>query len=146
MSEIHPARDEELIRIARIETARFEDPWSYPEIKEQAGTEGFFYLVSADGDEVEGYIGFLVSGDSADIYSLAVKKECEGKGIGGKLLEKALEFGKEKGVKTFFLEVRPSNTRALTLYIGHGFGEYRRRKQYYSDGEDALLLKKEISS
>lgn len=144
MSEIRPVRDEELIAVSRIETARFKDPWSYLELKEQCETNGFFLLVSFSEKEVEGYVSFLISGDGADIYSLAVGIPYEGKGIGSRLLEEALRFGKKRGVKTFFLEVRPSNERALRLYTGHGFCEYRRRKQYYSDGEDALLLKKEI--
>lgn len=38
------------------------------------------------------------------------------------------------------LEVRPSNSRALALYESFGFETLGRRRRYYSDGEDALIL------
>lgn len=38
------------------------------------------------------------------------------------------------------LEVRPSNSRALALYENFGFEALGRRRRYYADGEDALIL------
>lgn len=38
------------------------------------------------------------------------------------------------------LEVRPSNSRALALYETFGFETLGRRRRYYADGEDALIL------
>ncbi|WP_347404928.1 GNAT family N-acetyltransferase [Nodosilinea sp. LEGE 06152] len=38
------------------------------------------------------------------------------------------------------LEVRPSNSRALALYENFGFETLGRRRRYYADGEDALIL------
>jgi [ribosomal protein S18]-alanine N-acetyltransferase len=38
------------------------------------------------------------------------------------------------------LEVRPSNSRALALYESFGFETLGRRRRYYADGEDALIL------
>ncbi|WP_052049988.1 GNAT family N-acetyltransferase [Leptolyngbya sp. KIOST-1] len=38
------------------------------------------------------------------------------------------------------LEVRPSNSRALALYESFGFESLGRRRRYYADGEDALIL------
>ena len=40
------------------------------------------------------------------------------------------------------LEVRASNTPAIKLYHSLGFVELGRRRKYYRDGEDALLLVK----
>lgn len=42
------------------------------------------------------------------------------------------------------LEVRASNCAALALYSSLGFAEAGRRRGYYSDGEDALLLHKQL--
>jgi ribosomal-protein-alanine N-acetyltransferase len=45
----------------------------------------------------------------------------------------------------FFLEVRPSNQSAISLYKKFGFFEVGRRKKYYGD-EDAIMMvrRKEI--
>jgi ribosomal-protein-alanine N-acetyltransferase len=53
-----------------------------------------------------------------------------------------------RGAKTMFLEVRPSNARALRLYRKAGFAEVGTRPGYYPahDGkEDALILAMELS-
>ena len=42
------------------------------------------------------------------------------------------------------LEVKASNQGALSLYSKLGFDEVGRRPRYYSDGEDALLLQKQL--
>jgi ribosomal protein S18 acetylase RimI-like enzyme len=42
------------------------------------------------------------------------------------------------------LEVKASNEGAVSLYNKLGFDEVGRRCRYYSNGEDALLLQKEL--
>ena len=37
-----------------------------------------------------------------------------------------------------------ANAAALALYLGLGFDELGRRRQYYPDGTDALLLARDI--
>lgn len=38
------------------------------------------------------------------------------------------------------LEVRTGNAAARALYAGAGFAEVGRRRRYYTDGEDAVLM------
>jgi ribosomal-protein-alanine N-acetyltransferase len=40
------------------------------------------------------------------------------------------------------LEVRADNCGALALYSGHGFREVGRRRRYYPDGSDAVLMER----
>lgn len=42
------------------------------------------------------------------------------------------------------LEVRVSNGAAIALYDQLGFKQVGRRKKYYPDGEDAILMNKDI--
>ncbi|HEY6006742.1 MAG TPA: ribosomal-protein-alanine N-acetyltransferase, partial [Geobacteraceae bacterium] len=44
------------------------------------------------------------------------------------------------GAEFVSLEVRPSNQEAILLYTRLGFTETGRRKRYYQDGEDAILM------
>jgi ribosomal-protein-alanine N-acetyltransferase len=52
--------------------------------------------------------------------------------------------GRRVGVRSVFLEVRPSNREALGLYRSRGFQVVGRRPEYYDDGEDALLMTLEL--
>ena len=55
-----------------------------------------------------------------------------------------LSFSKEKGSDTIFLEVNSINMKAISLYKKYGFCEYGRRKNYYGNQEDAILMKLKI--
>ena len=56
-------------------------------------------------------------------------------------MERAQGFG---AVETF-LEVNVRNEPALGLYLGAGFEEVGRRRGYYSDGADALIMKRQLN-
>jgi ribosomal-protein-alanine N-acetyltransferase len=57
------------------------------------------------------------------------------------LLHAYLERCLEKSCDTFYLEVRASNSAAISLYEKVGFRPYGRRKRYYSHPtEDAILM------
>ena len=50
----------------------------------------------------------------------------------------------EKGAKRVFLEVRVSNAPAMSMYLKYGFCGLYARSRYYPDGEDALVMVKEL--
>ena len=51
---------------------------------------------------------------------------------------------KELSLNAVFLEVRESNACAIGLYKKFAFNEIAVRKKYYPDGENAVVMKKEI--
>ena len=48
------------------------------------------------------------------------------------------------GVRKMFLEVRVSNAPAMSLYLGAGYVGRYARPRYYGDGEDALVMDKNL--
>ena len=48
------------------------------------------------------------------------------------------------GVKRVFLEVRVSNAPAMSLYLKAGYAGRYVRPKYYGDGEDALVMLKNL--
>jgi ribosomal-protein-alanine N-acetyltransferase len=78
------------------------------------------------------------------VKDLAVKPELQGAGRGRRLLDGVLSILAGYGVKRVRLEVRPSNERALALYESVGFDRLARHEEYYPDGEDALLMTREV--
>jgi ribosomal-protein-alanine N-acetyltransferase len=93
-------------------------------------------------------LGYIISSliiDEFHILNFAVKPGKRGKGIGGKLFDYVVsEFGNR--IKFIYLEVRASNQTALHFYEHRGFKAVGVRKKYYPDGEDAILMTKEVVS
>lgn len=131
-------------RIAKLEEECFSDPWSLNAIEETCSRQDFIGLVIEEDGEVQGYVGCIFAFEQADVLLIAVSPNYRGKGCGKLLLENALDFLKFSQVKSVFLEVRKSNTVARACYIGRGFKEIAVRKGYYSDGEDAIIMEKQI--
>jgi ribosomal-protein-alanine N-acetyltransferase len=78
--------------------------------------------------------------DEGHILDVAVDPSCRGKGVGRLLVQRVLDDCRVGGASFVSLEVRVSNGAAIALYQGMGFTEVGRRKRYYRDGEDALMM------
>ncbi|WOD38669.1 ribosomal protein S18-alanine N-acetyltransferase [Nodosilinea sp. E11] len=78
--------------------------------------------------------------DEAHITVLAIDPRYQRRGLGQWLLVNLLEDACDRALTRATLEVRPSNSRALALYESFGFDTLGRRRRYYSNGEDALIL------
>jgi ribosomal-protein-alanine N-acetyltransferase len=50
-----------------------------------------------------------------------------------------------RGAREMFLEVAEGNAAARALYAGLGAAEAGRRRRYYPDGSDALVLRLALS-
>lgn len=96
-------------------------------------------LYAEAGEELLGFIMSRPVLDEADILLLAVKKDWQGQGIGGRLMEKARLDWEGAGLSRIFLEVRSRNSPALALYQKAGFKEIGRRKDYYKDPPDDAI-------
>jgi ribosomal-protein-alanine N-acetyltransferase len=104
--------------------------------------EGF--LVAKLDGEILGYIIGEKNMDSGIIISIAVKKDLRGKGIGRKLTEKLLENFKKEGISVVFLHVREENKEAINFYRALGFKIRELVENYYSNGENAYLMEKNL--
>nr|WP_165982634.1 GNAT family N-acetyltransferase [Dankookia rubra] len=90
----------------------------------------------------EGFVLARVAGGEAEILTLAVCPAARRRGLGGALMAAALAGAALRGAAAMFLEVAAGNAAALGLYLGLGFAEVGRRRRYYPDGSDALVLRR----
>ena len=132
----------DLDQVLDIERASFPTPWTRAafcyEI-EQNKVARCTVLRGRLG--IVGYLCLWEIGHEIHITNLAVHPEWRRRGVARQLLGAALIEGVARGVTLAFLEVRPSNTRALALYESLGFQVIGRRNGYYFDtGEDALVM------
>lgn len=78
--------------------------------------------------------------DEAHITLVGVHPNYQGKGLGQSILYGLLSSAAGRGLERATLEVRASNQVALSLYQKFGFRVAGRRRHYYPDDEDALIL------
>lgn len=101
-------------------------------------------------EEEKHLLGFIISTQHTDechILNLCVSRERQHQGIGTKLLQHALWHAKITGAGIAYLEVRRSNSRAISLYKKMHFQVIGERKNYYptvNGQEDALVLAKNL--
>ncbi len=134
----------DLTEIAELEKDCFTDPWNRRMLAETFLSGRFFGTLLEEDGAITAYGGMSVLGDEAEIQLIATAEMFRKCGRGTKILQDLLDEAKKRGVKSIFLEVRISNAPAQLLYLKHGFRGLYARSRYYSDGEDAIVMKKEL--
>ena len=142
------ATEHDLLEIVEIEEACSLSPWHWDGYhKELTRQENAYLLVarlfvpSEVRPQIGGFITSRLVADEVHIHNFGVRPTQRRLGIGGALLQHALDFGAQRGALTSFLEVRAGNTAAQALYRQHGFNIVGRRKNYYDrPAEDAVMM------
>jgi ribosomal-protein-alanine N-acetyltransferase len=134
----------DLIAVQELERALFvHDPWSaetfWSELAHVPRTR--CYIVAESEGAILGYAGVMTVGDDADVQTIAVDPDAQGRGIGRLLLRSLLRTARERGCRQVFLEVRSDNAAALALYEREGFDRMGRRRDYYGSGVDAVTMR-----
>lgn len=118
-------------------------PWSRENFLDSLAAGYGCWTMRADGASA-GYAIVLSVLDEVHLLNISVVPECQGRGLGSRLLEHLFERARRDGASCFFLEVRLSNLPARALYQKAGFIEIGRRKGYYpaTEGrEDAIVMR-----
>lgn len=121
-------------------------PWRASELEAMMAQKGALCVALPEGS------GFALAQsvlDEAELLTIAVRPEAQGKGHGRALMEALIAELAQGGVRWLHLEVDAENAPALALYRAFEFAETGRRKAYYTapDGtaRDALLMQRTIT-
>jgi len=142
-----PMNERDLDAVAALEATLQAFPWSRGNFADSL-MGGHSAWVLRQGGELLGFSILMQVIDEAHLLNIGVALRHQGRGHGARLLKDAMARAREGGAAKLFLEVRPSNARAVALYRHFGFREIGRRKAYYpaADGrEDALVFDKELA-
>ena len=135
---------EDILKISELEKECFSDPWTYRMFVEGFSSKLFYGVCAVEDGEIVGYACETVLFENAEVDNIAVAKSCRRRGVGKKLLKKLETEAKERGARVILLEVRVSNAPAMTMYLKEGFKGIYVRPRYYPDGEDAVVMQKEL--
>jgi len=136
----------DLKEVMAIETQAYSFPWTEGIIRDCLRI-GYRCRILEVQDRIEAYGILSIVAGEAHILNLCVRPESFGQGLARSMLRHLLDVARINAAMTIFLEVRPSNPRAVMLYQRAGFCEVGIRKDYYpapSGREDALVMAKEL--
>ena len=132
-------------QIAELEKLCFHDPWSEKSIASELDNRLSVWLVALDEDKVVGYVGSQTVIDETDMMNIAVHPDYRNRGVATALIVELTQQLRMRGSKGLMLEVRESNSAAISLYDKHGFLQVGCRRNYYRNPrENALILRKEL--
>lgn len=82
---------------------------------------GYYYFVAFVEGDIVGFADIKLGEKGARIMGMAVEEKFRGRGVGGALIRRAVEFAMEKGKKIVCLNMRRANLAAIHFYERHGF-------------------------
>lgn len=139
---IREMQREDLEKVTALEAACFSMPWKYKDFEEAlANPHRVYFVAQTDEQEIIGGCMLTDIAGEGDISNVAVDERFRGKKIATALLQKLLEYGKEKyGIHAFTLEVRSRNIPAVRLYESAGFQPEGIRPNFYDKPKDDAII------
>jgi len=115
--------------------------WGEKNIRESLAVPNVGVLLAeADAGAPSGFVIWRDLGGEAEILSLGVPPAHQRRGAGDALVAAIVAAARDAGAARIFLEVDAGNAPAIDLYGKSGFTASGRRKGYYRDGADAVLM------
>ncbi len=111
-------------------------------MKSERENENSKYIVAKENKNIVGFAGIIILPDDVEITNIVTKKSERKKGIGNLLLDKLIIMARDTGKGNISLEVNEKNIIAINLYEKFGFETVGRRKKYYNQKEDAIIMTK----
>ena len=144
---VRDAQPEDFEILWRIDQECFPSGISYSrqELKFYMRRRGSFTLVAEDAAAGR-IVGFIVvhDGPTGHVITIDVIWPARRSGVGSLLLQSAEERLRAGGSLAVDLETAVDNLSALSFYKRHAYNVIRTWPRYYSNGVDALVLRKDL--
>ncbi len=140
-----PMQATDIDDVVALEQQVYPHPWSRGNFVDSLASGYQAWVLRSDEGALLGYFLLMPAVDEAHLLNVAVSAERQGEGLGRYLLDKAVACARGLAMESILLEVRPSNVRALEVYLRYGFSQIGRRKGYYPAAdnlcEDAIVMR-----
>lgn len=138
-----PMLEADVDRIILIERAAYPYPWTRGNFMDCLYSGYSCWVIEVAG-ELVGYSILMVGAGEGHVLNCCVSPGWQGRGLGRLAMRRLIAGAAEYGVECLFLEVRPSNGKAISLYESLGFETVGLRRHYYpadQGHEDALVMR-----
>lgn len=116
--------------------------WTYEQLEHSLKLENVICYVAKNDDKVLGFVLIEETPYDFDILEIVVDENLRGRGIGTMLLKRVIDYAKLTHKEKATLEVASDNKNAIMFYEKFGFSQIGMRKNYYKNGNDALVFQK----
>jgi len=136
----------DIVKVAQIAKEAMAYPWSEAVFSDCMKADYCGWIISDDAMVERKTLGFLIVLDQMEerqLLNVCVLPQYQRHGYGRQLLEYMIEHARSKSLARISLEVRESNTKAISIYHAMGFVDVGLRKNYYPTRlgrEDALIM------
>jgi ribosomal-protein-alanine acetyltransferase len=142
---VRPATPEDVPVLTALETTLFgDDAWGPSSVRDEIDGPGRLAVVAVEGDRVVGWAVTRTSHDLTDLQRIAVHPDHQRRGVARALLDEVLGRARADGASRVLLEVSALNAGALAFYADADFVEIDRRRRYYRDGSDAVVMRRAL--
>lgn len=142
---IRKCKFEDILAVSELEKTCFKNEgYGYQTLANMFENPSYCMLIAEDGGEVIGYGCAGIIFEDCNLENVVVSEAYRNSGVGTALVDALISDAKARGAQKAFLEVRVSNNDALRLYLRCGFTGVYARTRYYSDGEDCLVMSREL--
>ena len=138
--EMHTMKLSDLEEIKNTLQTDFDDLWNFQIFKEELGNTTSRYLVLKYENEIVGFGGIKIILDEATLMNIVKKKNKRNQGFAKMLLNELITISQEENCSSITLEVNENNLSAIHLYKLFNFKEVGKRKNYYKNGNTAILM------
>lgn len=135
-----------LDELSEMDELFFPTPWLKSQwVLAQKNTNLFVQLLK-ESNKLIGYCLYSLNRleGLAHLYKIVIKPEARNMGAAFHLMEESFSYISREGLDSIFLEVSTRNKAALRLYIKLGFEELNTIRGYYSNGDDAVAMRRRI--
>ncbi len=143
---VRAMQENDLDRVAEIEAEAYPYPWTLGIFRDCLRAGYGCWVLERDG-LLLGYGVLSAGAGEAHVLNVCVSPQFQGEGHGRHLMRRLIDLARWQRADRLYLEVRPSNHRAIALYESLGFRHIGRRPKYYPapDGrEDALVMARDL--
>ncbi len=141
---VRTVNPDDIYKIMELEYENFDNPYPPNLINFLYESHRDTFLVVEKDEVVIGFAVGIIQKKEGHILAIAIREDYKKRGVGTFLMKRLLKVYEKKGVNRLKLEVRVSNVAALAMYKNLGFKITNKLKNYYENGEDGFLLRKDI--
>ena len=133
-------KKEHLAGLAALEAECFSEPWSQQALELLLGENAVSFVSLDDNGVPAAYVGMVTVLDEGQITNVATRPAYRRRGLADLLFSSLLAEARARSLTVISLEVRESNTAAISLYEKYGFAVVGKRNYFYKNPREHALV------